>query len=264
MSLKKTQSHSEVRKMNNTLNIAWLYPDLLNLHGDRGNLMAFEKVGSKMGLDVKINRVDTFSEEIDFDNSDIIFLNVGEIRTVAPIVNNIKKFGDKIYKFAESNKPIIAIGTAGAILGKTLERCSGEKIEGLGLLDINAVERKVIYGDDLHFTLNDEDKTEIVAVQIHLVDFFNESEESALGKIVYGKGNNDNDSTEGAKKNNVIFTNALGPVFVKNPWYAEKIINEALVATGREAKKKIEKDFYDIELKSAEKIKEFIKKKTEN
>ncbi len=249
--------------MNNTLNIVWLYPDLLNLHGDRGNLMAFERVGTEMGLDVKINRIDTLSQDIDFDNSDIIFLNAGEIRTVAPVVNNIKKFGDKINKFAESGKPIIAIGTTGAVLGKKLERCSGEIIEGLGLLDVNAKERKEIFGDDLHFTLNDENKTEIVAVQIHLVDFFNENKESALGTLVYGKGNNDSDKTEGAKKNNVIFTNALGPVFVKNPWFAEKIINEALKATGREAKEKLSEDFFDIELKSADRIKAFIAQKTE-
>ena len=79
--------------MANTLNITWLYPDLLNLHGDRGNIMAFEKVGKKMGLDVKINRIDTFSQEIDFDNSDIIFMNVGEIKTVKSVVENIKKYG---------------------------------------------------------------------------------------------------------------------------------------------------------------------------
>lgn len=250
--------------MNNTLNIAWLYPDLLNLHGDRGNLMAFEKVGTKMGLDVKINRIDTFAHEIDFDNSDILFFNVGEIKTVEPIVNNIKKYGDKIYKFAQGNKPIIAIGTSGAILGKKLERRNGQIIEGLGLLDINSKEREMIYGDDLHFSISDDDNMEIVAVQIHLVDFFNEDKNNALGKLIYGKGNNDSDKTEGAKKNNVIFTNALGPVFVKNPWFAEKIINDALTATGRNKCKKINKDFYDIELKSAEKIKEFIAHKTEN
>lgn len=249
--------------MNNTLNIAWLYPDLLNLHGDRGNLMAFERVGTEMGLDVKINRVDSLSQDIDFDNSDIIFLNAGEIRMVGSIADSLRKFGNKIYEFAESGRPIIAIGTTGAVLGKKLERCSGEVIEGLGLLDINAKERKEIFGDDLHFTLND-DKTEIIAVQIHLVDFFNEDKASALGTLVYGKGNNDSDKTEGAKKNNVIFTNALGPVFVKNPWFAEKIINEALKATGREEKEKLSKDFFDIELKSADRIKAFIASKTEN
>ena len=247
--------------MNNTLNIAWLYPDLLNLHGDRGNLMAFERVGKAMGLDVKINRVDTFAQDIDFDNSDILFLNVGEIKTVAPIVKNIKKFGDKIYDFAQSNKPIIAIGTSGAILGKKLERCSGEIIQGLGLLDINSKERKEIYGDDLHVKLSDG--MELVAVQIHLVDFFNEDKKSAFGTVIYGKGNNDVDNTEGSKKNNVIFTNALGPVFVKNPWLTEAVINEALKATGRDAMEKLSDDFFDIELKSAERIKAFIATKTE-
>ncbi|MBP9989192.1 MAG: hypothetical protein KBT46_06800, partial [Ruminococcus sp.] len=122
----------------------------------------------------------------------------------------------------------------------------------------------MIYGDDLHFSISDDDNMEIVAVQIHLVDFFNEDKNNALGKLIYGKGNNDSDKTEGAKKNNVIFTNALGPVFIKNPWFAEKIINDALTATGRNKCEKINKDFYDIELKSAEKIKEFIAHKTEN
>lgn len=74
----------------NTLNITWLYPDLLNLHGDRGNLMAFERVGKAMGLDVKINRIDTFAQEIDFENSDIIFMNAGEIKTAASIVKASK------------------------------------------------------------------------------------------------------------------------------------------------------------------------------
>lgn len=244
--------------MNNVLNIAWLYPDLLNLHGDRGNLMAFEKIGTEMGLDVRISRVDTFADEIDFEKSDILFLNAGEIRTVDPIVRSIKKYGDKIYSFASAGKPVIAIGTTGAVLGKKMVRCSGEVIEGLGLLDVTAKEREMIYGDDLHFTLNNPEKTEIVAVQIHLVDFFNGDKDSALGTVIYGKGNNDEDMTEGARSNNVIFTNALGPVFVKNPWFAEMIINEALKATGRTAAKKVDNAFYDIELKSAEKIKAFI------
>ena len=102
----------------NKLNITWLYPDLLNLHGDRGNLMAFERVGKAMGLDVEIKRIDTFAQEIDFDGSDIIFMNAGEIKTAESIVKNIKKYGDAVYKFAESGKPIIAIGATGMVVIK--------------------------------------------------------------------------------------------------------------------------------------------------
>ena len=242
-----------------TLNISWVYPDLLNLHGDRGNVMALEKVAKMMGIEVKVTRVDTFSQDIDFEKSDIIFLNAGEVKTVEPIVNNLRKFGDKIFDYADKNKIIIAVGSTGAVLAKQLKRCDSSIVEGLGLLDMNCVERQEIYGDDLYFTL--EDKTEIVAVQIHIVDFFLDNEDDKLGTVVYGKGNNDNDNTEGAKKNNVYFTNALGPVFVKNPWFTQDIIIEAMKNKSVEIDKTDLSGQFDIELKSAQYIKRFINNK---
>lgn len=245
-----------------TLNISWVYPDLLNLHGDRGNVMAFEKVANLMGIEAKIKRIDTFSEKIDFENSDILFFNAGEVKTVGPIVENIRKFGDAVYDYANKGKFIIAIGTTGAILAKNLRRADDTVIEGLGLIDMRCEEREFIYGDDLMFTLNDERKTLITAVQIHLVDFFLYDENDKLGSLEYGKGNNDKDNTEGAKKGNVIFTNALGPVFVKNPWYAQDIIVEAMKNKGVEIEKTDLTKEFEIEYKSAEYIKKFIEKKT--
>ena len=249
--------------MANTLNITWLYPDLLNLHGDRGNLMAFEKVGKKMGLDVTINRIDTFAQAIDFENSDIIFMNAGELKTVSSIVENIKKYGNAVYEFVEAGKPLIAIGTTGAVLIDSTKRTNGSTVEGLGIIHAEAIERKEIYGDDLHFSLTEEETFELMAVQIHLVDFFLKDEKDALGKLIYGKGNNDTDSTEGGKYKNAIFTNALGPVFVKNPWYTERIINEALKAKGLEPAAPIEDSFFEIERNSFKTIGAFIKQKTE-
>lgn len=249
--------------MANTLNITWLYPDLLNLHGDRGNLMAFERVGQKMGLDVKINRIDTFAQTIDFENSDIIFMNAGELKTVSSIVANIKKYGNAVYDFAEAGKPLIAIGTTGAVLIDSTKRTDGSVIKGLGIIHGEAVERKAIYGDDLHFCLTEDETFELMAVQIHLIDYFLKDEAAALGKLIYGKGNNDNDSTEGGKYKNAIFTNALGPVFVKNPWYTEKIINAALKAKGVEPAAPIEDSFFEIERNSFKTIGAFIKQKTE-
>lgn len=249
--------------MNNTLNITWLYPDLLNLHGDRGNLMAFEKVGKKMGLDVKINRIDTFAQQIDFAGSDIIFLNAGEIKTVGSIVENIKRFGNAVYEFVESGKPLIAIGTTGAVLFDCTKRTDGSTIPGLGIIHGEAIERKVIYGDDLQIALLEDPAFELMAVQIHLLDFFLQDQSNALGRLIYGKGNNDLDNTEGGKYKNAIFTNALGPVFVKNPWYTEKIINEALKAKGLEPAAPIEDEFFTIERHSFRAVEAFIKSKTE-
>ena len=71
------------------LNITWLYPDVLNLHGDRGNVMALKKVGEMLNLEVNIKRVDSYSQKIDFDNTDIILINPGEVKVISKIAGNV-------------------------------------------------------------------------------------------------------------------------------------------------------------------------------
>ena len=102
-----------------------------------------------------------------------------------------------------------------------------------------------------------------MAVQIHIIDFFLKDQKDSLGKLVYGKGNNDHDSTEGGKYKNAIFTNALGPLFVKNPWYTERIINEALKAKGLSPRDPIDEAYFCIERNSFRTVETFIKNKTE-
>lgn len=116
----------------------------------------------------------------------------------------------------------------------------------------------MVIGDDLYFTL--DDGTEILGSQIQMVDI-TLNDEKPLGTIKYGYGNIGN-SYEGAKKDNVIFTNCLGPVFVKNPWFAEKILKSVCNKKGIEISNNIKPD-YEIESKSLESCKAFIKNKLE-
>lgn len=119
--------------------------------------------------------------------------------------------------------------------------------------------RDTVYGNDVLYTLKEDENIEIVGNQIQLIDV-KVNKEKALGKVIYGMGNN-NDETEGCKYKNVIFTNALGPVLVKNPWYAEKLIRQAMKTKGIELEEK--KLDYELEYKSLECIKNFINGKGE-
>ena len=80
------------------LNITWLYPDVLNLHGDRGNVMALKKVGEMLNLEVNIKRVDSYSQKIDFDNTDIILINPGEVKVISKIVDVLNKQNKNKYR----------------------------------------------------------------------------------------------------------------------------------------------------------------------
>jgi len=244
--------------MSNKLNILWMYPDILNLHGDRGNLMAFDKVGKMIGVDVNISKVEHYGDNIDFENNDIMFFNVGEMKVMPAIVDILKKHKDELDKFIEDNKTIILIGASGCIMAKKVVRNNGE-YEGLGYLDMEIKERDSVYGDDILFKLSENDM-EIVGCQIKMFEAKLLSD-IRLGTLEYGNGNNGFEAKcEGAKYKNVIFTNALGPVFVKNPWYTELIIKNAMKNKGVDVSALSEKDT-ELERNSMVAIKKFIDEK---
>lgn len=247
--------------MNNELNILWMYPDILNLHGDRGNLMAFDKVGNLLDIKVNITKIESYNDEINFENNDILFFNVGEIKVMPTIIENLRKYKEPLQKFIDGNKTIILIGATGSIMAKKTIR-KNEEFEGFGYLDMDLVERENIYGDDILFTLA-ENNMEIVGCQIKMLDTILHSDIS-LGTLTYGSGNNGfNEKTEGAKYKNIIYTNALGPLFVKNPWYTELIIKNAMKNKNINIEKTLTEADFDIELNSLKAIKKFIDQKGE-
>ena len=240
-----------------SINLLWMYPDMLNLHGDRGNILALGKIAEKMGITLNINKVERFNEKIDFESADLIFFNPGELKVALKVLDRLKDDIRELEKYIAANKYIIAIGTTGCIFGRDIERCGTlGQIKGLDFFDMHAKEREMVIGDDIYFSIND--RQEIIGSQIHMLDF-DVKESQALGEIKYGYGNNGTKS-EGARINNLIFTNALGPVFVKNPWWAETLLNQIAKSKGIEPLD-IPVENYEIEIKSFNSIKELIDKK---
>ena len=87
-------------------------------------------------------------------------------------------------------------------------------------------------------------------------------DEKPFGELLYGYGNTGKDTGEGIAKANSVFTNALGPVLVTNPWLTVEIIKAAADANGKSYEDK-PVDF-TLEEKSFELKKKFeLTKKTE-
>lgn len=242
---------------NKTINLFWMYPDMLNLHGDRGNIMALGKVADKMGLTLNITKIERFNEKVDFEKADIILFSPGELKVALKVLERLKMDIREVEKYIAANKYMIAIGTTGCIFGKEIELLENKNVvKGLEFFDMYAKERETVIGDDIYFSI--EDKQEIIGSQIHMLDF-DVNESQVLGNVKYGYGNNGKNK-EGARVKNLIFTNALGPVFVKNPWWAEAILNNVAKAKGFETNE-IPVEHFEIEIKSFNSIKELTEKK---
>lgn len=208
------------------LTICHLYPDLLNVYGDVGNVLILKHRATLRGIDVNIINC-SLNETVDKDNIDIIFFGGGqdyEQSIVSDDLNTVKK--EAITEYIESGKVFLAICGGYQLLGKYYTAPNGEKINGLGILDIYSE------GGDTRFIGN----TEIYNEKFNetYVGFENHSgrtyinNHTPLGKCIHGYGNNGSDGYEGCIYKNTFGSYFHGSFLSKNPEFADRLLTLAL------------------------------------
>ena len=211
------------------LHILWMYPDVLNVFGSRGDLMALMRISCAMGIPTEIKRINSLSDDINFDRADIIYYPAGDLTVMESIMKKNAESADKFRAYADSGRAIIAVSSSGVILADEFSKSDDSSVKGLGLLHMTMTERERVHGDDLW--LRTSGGLEIIGNQIQLVDTELAGDQQPLGEVIYGRGNN-GDGREGAVSGGVIYTGCLGPVMVRNPWFAADILSKAAVRAG--------------------------------
>lgn len=221
------------------INIAWMYPDVLNMHGDRGNLMGLNHLAKHMNIKLNITKINKIDEIEDFNMVDLIYMGACQIKDVNFIVKDMTGKVNQLKEYISNGKNLLAIGSTGCIIGSQLITTKGEVIKGLGLVDIKSKElnrtkmpyvTREVYGDDINFLT--KSGMEIIGCQIQRVDYFLGKELEAFGKLLYGYGNNHVDGQEGAVYKNLILTNTVGPLITSNPWFGVELLKEILLQKG--------------------------------
>lgn len=204
--------------------IAHLYPDLLNLYGDRGNITALCYRMQKRGIDVCVNEYE-LSDEINFDDTDIIFIGGGSDREQLLVCNRLREFKEDIRNYAANGGCIVAVCGGYQLLGKYY-KLENEIVPGIELLDI--------YTEQGNGRLIGNIVLDSEVIGSKIVGFENHggrtyiNNHKPLGKVVYGYGNNDSHDYEGVIWKNVIGTYLHGTLFPKNPVLTDYVILRAL------------------------------------
>lgn len=208
------------------LNICHLYPDLLNVYGDVGNILILKHRAELRGIKVNILN-NSLNDAFDVDNYDIVLFGGGQDFEQSIVSNDLsgaKK--DALEKYIEAGKVLIAICGGYQLLGQYYTAPGGEKINGLGILDIYTesgdtrfIGNTVIYNEDFNEYYvgfeNHSGRTEINGLK-------------PLGKCVHGYGNNGSDGYEGCIYKNTYCTYFHGSLLAKNPELADRFISTAL------------------------------------
>lgn len=251
------------------INVLWLYPDKMNLHGDRGNMMALSEIAKAMGIDLNITRINSASELKKLSDIDLIYIGSGPMGHMKKITDDMRLIETEIKNYVEKGGHFLIIGSSGCILSKKFTRYDGTVEACMGILDMTAKEldrkkmpyvTREVYGDDILFKTSDG--MEIVGCQIQCMDFNLQGAE-AFGKVIYGYGNNTTDGTEGAHYKNVIFTNTVGPLLSLNPWLGIRLLSDIAEKKGTIIKDFDENNvvYMDYARESMKLKKQFIKEK---
>lgn len=221
------------------MNIAWLYPDILNLHGDRGNMMAFAMIAQSMDMVANIKRVNSHDDIENFDDIDIIYMGTGQLRDMKHVIDDMENYAGALSAYIDNGGYMLVTGSTGCVLGKSYTLDDNTEIKGLGLLDMTAKElcrtkapfvTREVYGDDILWRTSDG--MEIAGCQIQRMDFTLQNELKPFGELIYGYGNNCMDGKEGARYKNLMFTNTVGPILSSNPWLGIKLFEDIFSAKG--------------------------------
>lgn len=210
---------------NKAITILHLYSHDMNIYGDRGNILVLQKQLKLYGYNPEIieyNPGDKFPIEID-----IIVGGGGQDSGQSKIQKDLLKIGPKLQKLADSGTPMLVICGLYQLFGKFFKTVDGEKIEGIGILDIET------YGKSERLIGNiithSEDFGDIIGYENHSGQTFLGQGVVPLGKVIMGAGNNMADGTEGARYSNVIGSYMHGSLLPKNPKIADFLIEQAVI-----------------------------------
>ncbi|WP_160685470.1 type 1 glutamine amidotransferase [Clostridium sp. C2-6-12] len=208
------------------LTICHLYPDLLNVYGDVGNVLILKHRAALRDIDVNIINC-SIGETIDKDNVDIIFFGGGQDYEQSIVSNDLKEIkGEAMKSYIEEGKVLLAICGGYQLLGKYYTAPNGERIDGLGILDLYTE------GGDNRFIGNTEIFNE--TFNETYVGFENHSgrtyinNHTPLGKCIHGFGNNGEDGLEGCIYKNTFGSYFHGSFLSKNPEFADRLLTLAL------------------------------------
>lgn len=211
------------------LKICHLYPDVLNLYGDTGNITCLKKRLEWRGISAQVTAL-PIGETADFTDFDLFFIGGGQDFEQGVLLEDLHKGKDKeIISAIDDGKVFLAICGGYQMLGQYYKTYTGEQCDFIGALDLHTIgsEERMI-GNYMFQCPPENGGCTMVGFENHSGRTYLGPGVEPLGHVLSGFGNNGEDGTEGARYKNVFATYSHGPLLPKNPAFADLLLLTAL------------------------------------
>jgi CobQ-like glutamine amidotransferase family enzyme len=214
-----------------TLRVCALYPDLMNIYADRGNLLLLERRCAWRGIGFELARAG-LGDAVDPDAHDLFYIGGGQDRDQVLCAHDlVATKRDALHAAAGRGAVILAVCGGYQLLGHEYEM-GDETIPGAGLVDLRTVREdgpRLIGNVAIEVRLPGLDGPRVLAgFENHGGRTHLGGDETPLGRVLRGHGNTGSSGFEGVQRGGVLGTYLHGPLLPKNAWFADWLVARAL------------------------------------
>ena len=211
------------------LRVCALYPELMNIYADRGNIQFLRARCLWRGLGFEL-RASSLGNALDPEAHELFYIGGGQDRDqIAVAEDMVATKRDALHAAAQRGAVVLAVCGGYQLLGRSYQL--GERlVPGIGLVGLETVREpgsRLIGNCAIEADLGDGPCV-VAGFENHGGRSYLDSGEQPLGRVLSGFGNNGRDGFEGVRRNNVFGTYLHGPLLPKNAWLADRLVELAL------------------------------------
>jgi hypothetical protein len=209
------------------IRVAHLYPELLNIYADRGNIAVLAARAAARGHTIDVHPI-TLGDSIDPAAYDLYYLGGGQDREQQIVAPDLTRHAATLRSAFDDGAVFLAVCGGYQLLGRGYRDTSGAELPGAGLLPVETVagERRLI--GDVLLTCDWAGGNTLAGFENHAGRTLLDAGALALGTVVAGYGNDGESGAEGCRSGRAYGTYLHGPLLPRNPWFADVLLSEAL------------------------------------
>jgi CobQ-like glutamine amidotransferase family enzyme len=211
------------------LRVLSLYPELMNIYADRGNIAVLRARCEWRGIGFE-HDASSLGESFDPEVHDLFYMGGGQDRDQVAVARDMERTKrEALHQAAGRSAVVLAVCGGYQLLGQSYE-LGGEELPGVGLVDLRTIREpgaRLIGNCAIEADLGTGPRV-IAGFENHGGRTYLGAGETPLGRVISGHGNNGRDGFEGVRSRNVIGTYLHGPLLPKNIWLADRLIELAL------------------------------------
>jgi hypothetical protein len=210
-----------------TLRLTHLYPTLMNLYGDRGNIIAFQRRCAARGVALRVTAL-SLGDPWNPNDTDIVFIGGGQDREQRRIVDDLQRHAPALRDYRDDDGVILAVCGGYQLFGNNYRDIDGDVLTGAAVFDTVSIHPGRRFQRCVGNVVALWEGETLVGFENHGGRTYLGDQAEPLAEVVAGFGNNGGDGTEGVRLRNAFGTYLHGALLPKNPHFTDRLIELAL------------------------------------